>query len=96
MAFIRFPLCPVVDIKESRFEGLDRLRDHLAGNHPDHVCLGRPIACRGFCWRDDRHGLDAPRLQKSVWPGGRQAPLRLHKPEHLGPPPLRHSFQIQS
>jgi hypothetical protein len=31
--FIRFLLCPVVDIKKSSFEGRDRLRDHLAGNH---------------------------------------------------------------
>ena len=87
MVFIRFPLCPVVDIKNRALRDLNRLRDLLAGNHLDHYCLSRPTLAGGFV---DNMIRAPPRLHESVWPLGAAPGAETH------PPLVKYSFQIQS
>jgi hypothetical protein len=67
MGFIRFPLCPVVDIKNRALRDSNGLRDHLAGSHLDYYCLCAQSLAGGFI---DKMILAQPRLHESVWPGG--------------------------
>jgi hypothetical protein len=76
MGFIRFPLCPVVDIKNRALRDLNWLRDHMAGSHLDHYCLCAQSLAGGFI---DKMILAQPRLHESVWQGGAAPVAQTHE-----------------